>query len=106
MCPEEQPSLGRFIKYGKSDFCFISIFIRKGNEDNAMYPSSYQSKRTLGEVRVAKVKQVVVSVSSFYLFCHFYSDEILLTAISKETNSFASAWKSGDSNEHKEMFVE
>lgn len=92
MWPEEQSSLGRPIKHGKSDFCFISIFIRKDNGDKAMHLSSHQSKRrTLGEIRVAKVKQAVISVSSFFLY--FYYDEILLIVISKETNSFVSAWK-------------
>lgn len=58
------------------------------------------------KTRVAKVKQVVISVSNFCLFLNFYYDEKLLIVISKETNSFVSAWKPGDSNEHKEMFVE
>lgn len=106
MCPEEQSSLGKPIKYGKCDFCFISIFIRKDKGDKTVHLSSYQSKRTLGEIRVANVKQVVISVSSFYLFCNFYYDEILVIVISKETDSFVSARKPDDSNEHKEMFVE
>lgn len=71
MCHKEQSSLGRLIKYGKSDFCFISIFLKKDNGDKAMHLSSYQLKRTLGELGVATVKQVVISVSSFYLFCNF-----------------------------------
>lgn len=103
MCPEEQYSQGRPIRYGKFGFCFISIFIRKDNGDKVMHLSSHQSKRrTLAETRVAKVKQVVISVSSFCFFLNVY----YLIVISKETNSFLSAWKPGDSNEHKEMFVE
>lgn len=43
------------------------------------------------KTRVAKVKEVVISVSNFCLFLNFYYDEKLLIVISKETNSFVSA---------------